>query len=248
MKDITNAVLNGDYDKPLHRGMLHWRTLPLGEGETKHIIEVDDLHIYLKKAHRSAIVVSVEGPFTDTVSVDGILELLNIDHIFWYRRPGEGFILSGFELRSLTYEKLGGFEVEMPKGTELNCVLTDASMQELLELGKQFELVAFAIREIGEGRGCFHRITQGASTADLLVLDNPDGGIVLQFIANSDDNARGLALDLFNYLTATCKSGIHTVLATTESEVQDYLMHLGFRITREVYAISHKPEGESNAN
>ena len=43
MKEITQAVLDATYDKPLGRGLLRWRILELdGErAETKHIVELD---------------------------------------------------------------------------------------------------------------------------------------------------------------------------------------------------------------
>lgn len=256
MKEITQAVLDATYDKPLGRGLLRWRILELdGErAETKHIVELDNGNIaYLRKIANSALITDLDvlHEMADNGFV-GLPECLGLEHVFLYSsRPEDPMALKmGMELRTQRLRKQGKFDAVCPEGFEADIVLTDDELAGLMKAAQTSENLRSAVADLGMGYSFLCRITSPLGGGIAIVDRDPEGGLALNCynVNGSQDVIR--ILDGYDYLVSKAPYGYyhHVLPLPGEDDLAAYMRSKGYVVETTIYAISVTPQGESNVH
>lgn len=253
MREITQEVEAGTYPQLMGRGLLRYRTWELGEGETKHIVELAHGHIaYLRRTQNSALIADADVLTDGKPSLVGINDILDVDHVFLYTPDQNPDYVDkmGLEYRSVRMYKAGEYTAAKPDDLEINTVLSPEETAFLFDLAKEVPVIRQAVMAIGEGQGYVSRLPSPHGDALVITVTVPGDGLYLSAFHSKSGQDTVRVMDAFNYLVSTAKFGMYT------DEVEDgelnpaceYLQSLGFTPHTYVYAISRTPQGETNAN
>ncbi|QVW55837.1 hypothetical protein pEaSNUABM9_00256 [Erwinia phage pEa_SNUABM_9] len=254
MKDITQSVLDGTYDRPLGRGLLNWRVLPLDEevGESKHVVELaDGAFAYLRKVDNTAMLTDVDLLRDVPLTFVGLPEALGVDHVFLYTSKEDDPMPAKFGMyhRSVRTAKDGGFEATCPVGFEEDVVLDEEETKRLFSIAEESESMRFALSSVGRGASFICRYKSQHGNGLLIVdrFDNDPQHITLNtfHVIGSQDILP--LLDGFNYLVSKAKKGYFDYPIEEGGivgPIAEYMTTLGFKTYSKAYIISAAPKGE----
>ncbi|QVW56259.1 hypothetical protein pEaSNUABM6_00123 [Erwinia phage pEa_SNUABM_6] len=211
MREITQEVLDGSYDKPLGRGVLDWRILELSPMETKHIVEVGRWRVYLKR-HRiqeTALLVSIDR-FGDVDEPLLLLpDVLDVNAVFAYSKTTNDEELKkiGFELHAVKYIVPPRDGVRPPPKMVENCLLTDEESKSFKEAASNIESMRKAAEAYGMGTAAFHRVDFGDGRTAVALIDVVDGHAELLTHWASDFQSQMVIADMFDYIASGQKDG-----------------------------------------
>lgn len=252
MKDITQAVVDGTYDRPLGRGLLRWRILDLDEeiGETKHVVEVvDGVFAYLRKCEGVALLTAIDTLRETDVTLAGLPEVLDVSAVVLYSPHKDDPLAQrmGMTLSSVCSKKAGGTPVPCPDGFEVDVILNEVETKRLLKIAEESQTMRAALFSVGRGQSFFCRYPAAWGDA-IMIVDRDEEGIIslntFHVIAVQDIHH---LLDGFNYLTSKEKEGRFESMMGDEEigvPVQEYMESIGFEPYRNSYILKAAPKGE----
>ncbi|ANZ48414.1 hypothetical protein BIZ78_gp161 [Erwinia phage vB_EamM_Caitlin] len=254
MKEITQAVLDGTYDRPLGRGLLNWRILPLDVevGETKHIVELaDGAFGYMRKVDDIALLTDMDLLFGNPPNIQGLPEVMGVSAVVLYTSNLQDPlpVAMGMHKTTVRTRKAGGFEVSCPPGFEADVVLSDEETKRLFEIAESSPTMKAALSLVGRGVSFICRYRSKAGDALMIVdrYDESNKSITMNTFHVIGTQDIFPMLDGFNYLTSKEDFGYFDCPLTDDGmtgPIHQYMENLGFKEYSCAYVINATPKGE----